>query len=151
MLQQKHLYSPKSSLTFVYSRKHSQSFCLIPNASHFFLLSHPNLHFIVWILSVILLTRLDRACSKACAEICFFKKISSPFLSIFLTSFYIRTVKVMHFSVFSLKQVIWLLNSFSGSFMIKWQPKFHPLQKIVALSLGILHSKLHMLCSVSLC
>ena len=45
--------------------------------------------------------------------------ISIPFLQILVTSFSIGTVKVMFFSVFSPKQVNWILNSSAISFMIR--------------------------------
>ena len=46
--------------------------------------------------------------------------ISSPFLSIHLTSFSIGSVNVMHFSVLSLKEVNCFLSSSANRFMIKW-------------------------------
>ena len=45
--------------------------------------------------------------------------ISSPFLSILVTSFSIGIANVMYFSVFYPKQVSCFLNSFVNSFMIK--------------------------------
>ena len=44
--------------------------------------------------------------------------ISTPFLSILVTSFTIGTVKVMSFLVFSPKQVNCFLNSSAKSFLI---------------------------------
>ena len=49
-----------------------------------------------------------------------FFAISSPFVSIPVTSFSIENVKVMHISVFYPKQVHCFLNSSANSFMIKW-------------------------------
>ena len=46
--------------------------------------------------------------------------ISSPFLSVHLTSFCIGTEDVMYFAVFSLKQVNCFSNSSANSFMVKW-------------------------------
>ena len=46
--------------------------------------------------------------------------VFSPFLPIPLTSFSIRTGKVMYFSVLSSKQVSCPSNSSASSFMIKW-------------------------------
>ena len=46
--------------------------------------------------------------------------ISSPFLSIFVTSFSIETIRVIYFSVLSPKQANYCLNSSANSFMIKW-------------------------------
>ena len=57
-LQQKHLYTIKSSLSFAYSRQHLQSLCLIPHSSHF-LLSCPYFLLILWSTSAILSTRFD--------------------------------------------------------------------------------------------
>ena len=48
----------KKSLTFVYSRQHSQSLYLIPHVSHL-LLSCPCLHLILWIPSAGLSTRFE--------------------------------------------------------------------------------------------
>ena len=45
--------------------------------------------------------------------------VSSPLLSILVTPFCIGTETVMHFSVFSPKQVNRFSNSFADSFMIK--------------------------------
>ena len=45
--------------------------------------------------------------------------ISSPFSSVLVTSFSTETKKVIYFSVFSPKQVNFLKNSTSSSFMIK--------------------------------
>ena len=45
--------------------------------------------------------------------------ISSPFLSILVTSFSIGTLRAMYFSVFSPKQVNSFLNSSANSFMTK--------------------------------
>ena len=46
--------------------------------------------------------------------------ISSPFLSVLLTSFSIGVETVMYFSVFSPKQFNCPLNSSASSFVIKW-------------------------------
>ena len=59
LLQHKYLYSIKSSLKYVYSRKQSQYLYLIPYVSHF-LSSYPNLHLILKIPSETLLTRFDK-------------------------------------------------------------------------------------------
>ena len=46
--------------------------------------------------------------------------ISSPFLSILVTSFSVGTENVIFFSVFSPTQVNFFSNSSANSFMIKW-------------------------------
>ena len=46
--------------------------------------------------------------------------ISSPFLSILLTSFVIGPENVLYYSVFSLGKLNSLSNSFASSFMFKW-------------------------------
>ena len=46
--------------------------------------------------------------------------ISSQFLSIFVTTFSVRTVNAMYFSVFSPKQVNCFLNSSANFCMTKW-------------------------------
>ena len=46
--------------------------------------------------------------------------VSSPFLSIILTTFVIGTEKVLYFPVFSPTRIDSPLNSFASSFMIKW-------------------------------
>ena len=125
MLQHKHLYSIKSSLKFVYSRKQLQYLYLIPQVLHF-LLSCPNSHLIPWIPSESLLTRFDKEIAINLAlsvkdiffvyfVYCIF--FSSPFLSILVTSFSIGTVNVISFSVFSPKQVNCYLSSSANSFM----------------------------------
>ena len=47
LLQNKHLHAIKSTLTFLYSRQHSQSFYLLPHSLRFMLLC-PYLHLILW-------------------------------------------------------------------------------------------------------
>ena len=108
MLQQKHLYSIKLSLKFVYSRKQSQYLYLILQALHF-LSSCPNLHLILWNPSETLFTRLDNelaidlALPINCNITDIFFVICSPFLSILIMYFFTETVGVMYFSVFSPK------------------------------------------------
>ena len=65
--------------------------------------------------------------------------ISSPFLSILLTSFGIGPENVLYYSVFSLGKLNSLSNSFASSFMFKWQSYFDPLWKTTGISLGILY------------
>ena len=79
----------------------------------------------LWILSEGLLTRFDNELAIYLAlSINFnmqdiFFVISSPFLSILITSFFIGTVKVMYFSASSPKHVNCFLNSSVKCFMIK--------------------------------
>ena len=81
------------------------------SASFTFLSPCPYLHLMLWIPSVRLLTRFDikLAINLALSMNCNLRDIvfliSFPFSSILTTSFFIRTEKVMHFSVFSPKQV----------------------------------------------
>ena len=62
----------------------------------------------------------------------------SSFLSILVCLFSIGTVKVMHFSVFSRKEVNCFSNSSANSFVTKW------------FSISILYFKLQMLCAATL-
>ena len=127
--KRKHLYSIKSFLKFMYSRKQSKYLYLVTQISHF-ISSCTYLHLISWIPSKRLLTRFDNElvinlalsiiCNMQDIYIYIFFLISSPFLSVLLTSFSIGTVKVILFSVFSPKQVNCFLNSSANSFMIKW-------------------------------
>ena len=84
-----------------------------------------DLHLILWILSERLLTRFDNelainlALSINCNMEDIYFVISSPFLSILVTSVSIGTVNVMYFSVFSPKQVNCFLSSSPHLFMIK--------------------------------
>ena len=125
LLQHKNLYSIKSLLKFVYSVKESQHLYLIAQVSHF-LSSCPYLHLSLWIPSERLLTRfydklaINLALSINCNMLDIFFVISSPFLSILLTSCSIESVKLMYFSVISPKQVNYFLNSSANSLMIKW-------------------------------
>ena len=120
LLQRNHLYSINSSLKFMHSRKHLHYLYL---TSHFSS-SFPNLYLILWTLSERLLTRLDNeltvnitlSISVNMKDIFFI--ISPPFLLILLTSFSIKTVKVMYFSVFSPEHLNRFLNFSANSFMI---------------------------------
>ena len=56
----------------------------------------------------------------------------------------------MYFSVFSPKQVNYLLSSSANSFMIGWQSQFNPLWKATGIFLGTLYSKLLILCAAPL-
>ena len=92
----------------MYSKKQSHILYVTPQASHF-LSSCLHLHLILWISSERLLTRFDNELATNLVLYCnmqdIFFVISSPILSIFVTSFSIGTVNVMYFSTFSPKQI----------------------------------------------
>ena len=92
-------------------KKETVPIFIFNSASFTFLSSCLYLHLILWIPSEILLTRFDKklainfALSIKCNLYDIFFVISSPFLSILVTSSFIGTVNVMYFSMLSSKQV----------------------------------------------
>ena len=100
LLQHKHFYTIETSLTFVYSRQHSQFLHLMLQDSYFFLLSCLYLLLILWIPSARLFTKFSNelvinlmlSINFNLQDMIFV--ISSPILTIFL-NFFLLKLKIL--------------------------------------------------------